>query len=61
MTSRGRASGISVISTITLIMNSLARSLSRSPFTNRAPSGARPAIPPTAPGPALASSGPSVA
>ena len=42
-------------------MNALASSLSRCPFTNRAPSGARPAIVPMAPGPALSSSGPSVA
>jgi len=61
ITSWTRASGISVIKTITLIMKALARSLSRSPFTNRAPSGARPAIPPAAPGPAFSSSGPSVA
>ena len=52
---------MSVISTITRIMNALASSLSRSPFTNRAPSGARPAIVPTAPGPVFSSSGPSVA
>ena len=65
ITSPGRASGISVIKTITRIMNALASSLSRSPFTNRAPSGARPAIPPMTPGPACdpsrSSSGPSVA
>jgi len=52
---------MSVIKTITRIMKSLASSLSRSPFTNRAPSGARPAIVPMATGPALPSSGPSVA
>ena len=46
ITSWTRASGISVIKTITRIMNALASSLSRWPFTNRAPSGARPAIPP---------------
>ena len=61
ITSWTRQSGISVIKTITRIMNALASSLSRSPFTNRAPSGARPAIPPATPGPALSSSGPSVA
>ena len=61
ITSPGRFPGMSVISTITRIMKSLASSLSRSPFTNRAPSGALPAIMPTAPGPALSSSGPSVA
>ena len=61
ITSPMRASGMSVIKTITRIMNALASSLSRSPFTNRAPSGARPAIPPATPGPALSSSGPSVA
>ena len=61
ITSPGRASGISVISTITRIMNALASSLSRSPFTNRAPSGARPAIAPMTPRPVLSSSGPSVA
>ena len=65
ITSSIRASGISVISTITRIMNALASSLSRRPFTNRASSGACPAIPPAAPGPACdssrSSSGPSVA
>ena len=46
-------------------MNALASSLSRSPFTNRPPSGARPAMPSMTPGPAFyssqSSSGPSVA
>ena len=37
------------------------QALGLSPFTNRAPSGARPAIVPMTPGPALPSSGPSVA
>jgi hypothetical protein len=68
ITSPGRASGISVIAAITRIMNALASSLSRWPVTNRASSGARPAIPaipPAAPGPACdssrSSSGPRVA
>ena len=65
ITSWTRESGISVIKTITRIMKALASSLSRRPFTNRASSGARPAIPPAAPGPACdssrSSSGPSVA
>ena len=60
ITSPGRSPGMSVISTITRIMKSLASSLSRFPFTNRAPSGARPATPATAPGPVFSSSGPSV-
>ena len=54
-------SGISVIKTITRIMNALDSSLSRSPFTNRVPSGARPATVPMTSAPALSSSGPSVA
>ena len=53
-TSRMRASGISVIRTRTRIMNALASSRSRSPFTNRGSSGARPATPSITPGPALA-------
>ena len=65
ITSPAGACGISVISTITRIMKALASSLSRCPFTNRAPSGACPAIPPMAPGPACdssrSSSGPSLA
>jgi hypothetical protein len=52
---------MSVISTITRIMKARASSRSRCPFTNRAPSGARPAIPPITPVPGLPSSGPSVA
>ena len=59
-------SGISVISTITRIMNALASSRSRSPFTNRPSSRARSAIraDDARPGlllPASSSSGPSVA
>ncbi len=61
ITSWTRAPGISVIKTITRIMKALARSLSRSPFTNRARSGTRPAIPPATSVPAFSSSGPSVA
>ena len=56
-----RASGHQVIKTMTRIMNAPASSLSRFPFTNRAPSGARPAITLTASVPGLSSSGPSVA
>ena len=59
--SSSRASGISVISTSARIMNALASSLSRSPFANLPSSGARSATWPTRPGPAPASSGPSVA
>ena len=59
--SSSRAPGISVISTTARIMNALASSLSRSPFTNRPSSGACSATPPTRPGPAPASSGPIVA
>ncbi|HET9970384.1 MAG TPA: hypothetical protein VFQ68_19275 [Streptosporangiaceae bacterium] len=61
MTSWTRASGISVISTITRIMNALASSLSRSPLTSRASSRACPAIPAITPAPAFSSSGHSVA
>ena len=46
-----RASGISVISTITRIMNALASSRSRSPFTNRASSARPPRSVPMTPGP----------
>ncbi len=63
--SRTSASGTSVITTITRIMNALVSSLSRSPFTYRPRSTARSAIPSMAPGPACSSSqsssGPSVA
>ena len=60
--SPARASGISVISTITRIMNALASSLSRSPFTNRAVQPPRPprsrsrhrATPPSSSGPSVA-------
>ncbi len=65
ITSPTRASGISVISTITRIMNAAASSRSRSPLTNRRSSRAFPAILPVTPGPACdssrSSSGPSVA
>ena len=61
ITSPIRACGISVIATITRIMNALASSLSRCPFTNRPASGARSATWPMTPGPVLPSSGPSVA
>jgi hypothetical protein len=64
-TSLIRASGMSVISTSTRIMNAAASSLSRSPFTNSGRSAARSAIPSITPGPAFSSSqsssGPSVA
>jgi hypothetical protein len=52
---------MSVIKTITRIMNARDSSRSRSPFTNRAPSGARPAIPPVTPVPGLSSTGPGLA
>ena len=59
------ASGTRVISTTARIMNALASSRSRSPFTYSFLSTARPAMPPITPGPALSSSqsssGPSVA
>ena len=65
ITSSIRDSGISVISTITRIMNAADSSRSRSPLTNRPSSRALPAIPSMTPGPASApgrsSSGPSVA
>ena len=51
--SRMPAPGISVISTITRIMNALASSRSRSPFTNSGRSTARSAIPSITPGPAF--------
>ncbi len=63
--SRTSASGIRVISTMTRIMNALARSRSRSPFTNWRRSTAPSATWPMTPGPARSSShsskGPSVA
>jgi hypothetical protein len=63
--SRTPAPGMSVISTMTRIMNALASSRSRSPFTYLPRSTARSAIPSTTPGPAcspsLSSSGPRVA
>ncbi len=65
ITSSIRASGMSVISTITRIMNAADSSRSRSPLTNRRSSRALPAIRPMTPGPACdssrSSSGPSVA
>ncbi len=65
ITSRMPASGSSVISTSTRIMNALASSRSRSPFTNSGRSTARSATWPITPGPAFSSShssnGPSVA
>ena len=63
--SRTPAPGTSVISTMTRIMNALASSRSRSPFTYSSRSTARSAIPSITPGPACSSShsssGPSVA
>ena len=63
--SRMPASGTSVISTTARIMNALASSRSRSPFTYSSRSTARSAIPSITPGPACSSShsssGPSVA
>ena len=65
ITSRMSASGTSVISTSTRIMNALASSRSRSPFTYSSRSTARSAMPSMTPGPAFSSSqsssGPSVA
>ena len=65
ITSSIRAPGMSVISTITRIMNAVASSRSRSPFANRPSSRAPAAIRPMTPGPASdssrSSSGPSVA
>ena len=54
--SRTPAPGTSVISTMTRIMNALASSRSRSPFTYSSRSTARPAIPSITPGPAFSSS-----
>jgi hypothetical protein len=63
--SRMPASGISVISTMTRIMNAAVSSRSRSPFTNRESSTARSAASAITPGPACdsshSSSGPRVA
>ena len=65
ITSPGCASGISVCSTITRIMNAAASSRSRSPLTNLESRTARSAMPPITPGPAWlssqSSSAPSVA
>ena len=65
ITSSIRAPGMSVISTITLIMNAAASSRSRSPLANRPSSRAFAAIRLMTPGPASdssrSSSGPSVA
>ncbi len=56
ITSLSCASGISVISTSTRIMNAAVSSRSRSPFTNLSSSTARSAMPPITPGPACSSS-----
>ena len=65
ITSDSCASGVSVISTSTRIMNAAASSRSRSPFTNLPSRTARPAMASITPGPAFlssqSSSGPSVA